>query len=169
MLSFGTACPKGGTGEKYNVLKVPRGKRYQVILPDSTRVWLNADSRCVSRWPSGEKERRVFLEGEAYFDVKKAKDCPFIVETDRIDVEVLGTRFDVKAYSDEETVYTTLLTGSVRIVADGVRDRNVELKPLSNIAWTGNPDSRRWKKSILRCMWPGWTGCLFFGISVWKM
>lgn len=129
VLSFGTACPKGGTGEKYNVLKVPRGKEYQVILPDSTRVWLNADSRLRFPLAFGEKERRVFLEGEAYFDVKKAKDCPFIVETDRIDVEVLGTRFDVKAYSDEETVYTTLLTGSVRIVADGLRDRNVELKP----------------------------------------
>lgn len=129
VLSFGAYRPAEDGEDKYNVLKVPRGKEYQVILPDSTRVWLNADSRLRFPLAFGEKERRVFLEGEAYFDVRKAKDRPFIVETDRIDVEVLGTRFDVKAYSDEETVYTTLLTGSVRIVADGLYDRDVELKP----------------------------------------
>lgn len=129
VLSFGAYRPVEDGGDKYNVLKVPRGKEYQVILPDSTRVWLNADSRLRFPLAFGEKERRVFLEGEAYFDVRKAKDWPFVVETDRIDVEVLGTRFDVKAYSDEETVYTTLLTGSVRIVPDGFCDRNVELKP----------------------------------------
>lgn len=129
VLSFGAYRPAEDGGDKYNVLKVPRGKEYQVILPDSTRVWLNADSRLRFPLAFGEKERRVFLEGEAYFDVRKAKDRPFIVETDRIDVEVLGTRFDVKAYSDEETVYTTLLTGAVRIVPEGLCDRNVELKP----------------------------------------
>lgn len=116
-------------GEKYNILKAPRGKKYKVILPDSTQVYLNAESRLCFPSVFGEKKRCVFLEGEAYFDVKKAENWPFIVETDRIDVKVTGTRFDIKAYKDDENVYATLLAGAVEIVPDELCEMKVALKP----------------------------------------
>lgn len=104
----------------YNTLLVPRGGEYHVVLEDGTRVWLNADSRL--RYPVvfSEKERRVFLEGEAYFEVKRNPVRPFYVESRGQVVKVLGTTFDVSAYPEEEAVYTTLYRGSVGI--EGGRD-----------------------------------------------
>ncbi len=113
----------------HTVLKIPRGKEYRVMLPDSSRVWLNTGSRL--RFPQvfATGERRVYLEGEAYFEVNKAGEWPFIVVADGIDVRVTGTRFDVKAYTDEKTVYATLISGAVEVVPGGMACRGVELKP----------------------------------------
>lgn len=95
-------------------ISTPRGGQYQVVLPDGSRVWLNADSRL--RFPpvfaSGKRE--VFLEGEGFFAVVH-NDQPFIVHTDGQRIGVLGTEFNVRAHPDEPTVQTTLLRGSVRI------------------------------------------------------
>ena len=101
----------------YNELMVPVGGESFVMLEDSSRVWLNADSRL--RYPSrfeGE-ERRVELEGEAYFEVRRG-ERPFVVETSRGDVRVLGTSFDVRAYGDE-AMTATLVTGRVRYEGEG--------------------------------------------------
>lgn len=102
---------------QYNILEVPRGGEYELILADGTHVWLNADSRL--RYPAhfGKKERRVYLEGEAYFQVAKDSACPFRVESVAQTVEVLGTEFNVSAYSDDEGVYTTLVEGRVAVTA----------------------------------------------------
>lgn len=130
-LSFKVNCPlkTGGESIIHYVLRVPRGKRYQVILPDGTQVCLNADSKLYFPPVFGENKRSVFLEGEAYFDVKKAKGQPFIAKTNRLDVKVTGTRFNIKAYRDEESIYTTLLTGEVQIIPDKLFEMKVELKP----------------------------------------
>ncbi len=99
----------------FNTISTPNGGQYQVILPDGTRVWLNAASSL--RYPtsfSGE-ERRVTLVGEGYFEVAKNEDLPFKVETDFQEVTVLGTHFNVKAYHDGAATKTTLLEGSVSI------------------------------------------------------
>ena len=103
--------------EGYNELRTPRGGQYRLTLPDGTRVWLNAASSIQFPTAFRGAERRVTVTGEAYFEVARDVTHPFIVNIDtRMQVEVLGTRFNVNAYADESSVNTTLLQGSVRIV-----------------------------------------------------
>ncbi len=98
-----------------NILSTPKGGQYQVKLPDGTMVWLNASSSL--KYPTffSGKERVVELTGEGYFEVAKNKDMPFKVKVKDMEVAVLGTHFNVMAYTDESTVNTTLLEGSVKI------------------------------------------------------
>jgi len=105
------------TGAKiFNTITTPRGGQYQIILPDGTHVWLNAASSL--KFPAAFKggRRLVELNGEAYFEVAKDKQKPFIVHTDNQEVEVLGTHFNVSSYANE-TTKTTLLEGSVKVLA----------------------------------------------------
>lgn len=109
----------------YNKISTPKGGQYQVILPDGSKVWLNAGSSL--RFPTAfiGNERQVELTGEAYFEVAKLtipspsggghKLVPFIVQTNDVNIEVLGTHFNVMAYANEKSVNTTLLEGSVRV------------------------------------------------------
>lgn len=98
----------------YNTLTTPRGGQFMVTLPDGSRVWLNAASSL--RYPTAfnDTNRTVELKGEAYFEVSHAK-APFRVKADRMQVEVLGTHFNVMAYPDEKTIRTTLLEGAVKL------------------------------------------------------
>lgn len=103
----------------------PRGGTYQVILPDGTHVWLNAESKLIFPAKFSRQERRVQLSGEAYFEVAKltgpaasatgSKNIPFLVLTKNQQVEVLGTHFNINGYADEGSVKTTLLEGSVKV------------------------------------------------------
>lgn len=99
----------------YNTLATPRGGQYQLVLPDGSRVWLNAASSI--RYPAvfAGKERKVEITGEAYFEVEKNPAMPFIVQANNMEVRVLGTHFNINAYSDEATTRTTLLQGSVAV------------------------------------------------------
>lgn len=110
----------------YNTLTVPRGTQYKLALPDGTMVWLNAASRL--RYPTAfvGKERIVELEGQGYFEIAQHANQPFKVKANGVEVQVLGTHFDVMAYSDEGSINTTLLEGAVNIVKDGQHQR---LKP----------------------------------------
>ena len=104
------------TNAYYNTLSTTNGQQYQVILPDHSKVWLNAASSI--KYPSsfaGLENRTVDLNGEAYFEVAKDKTHPFIVKTVRQEVKVLGTHFNVNAYNDDEDTKTTLLEGSVQL------------------------------------------------------
>lgn len=105
--------------EKINTLIIPRGGEYSLRLDDGTRVWLNA--RTTLKFPAafGRGERRVELTGEAYFEVSKDKSRPFIVATDRGDVRVYGTQFNVRAYPEEPQASTTLVSGSVGVDVSG--------------------------------------------------
>jgi len=103
------------TGVQYNTIATPRGGQYQVVLPDGTKVWLNAASSLKFPAAFTGKQRRVELTGEAYFEVAKNPSLPFIVHSAGSDVEVLGTSFNVNAYDDEETIRTTLLEGSINV------------------------------------------------------
>ncbi|WP_413997882.1 FecR family protein [Flavobacterium sp. W1B] len=100
----------------FNSISTPRGGEYQLVLPDGTKVWLNASSSI--RFPVAfvGKERNVTISGEAYFEVAKNKKMPFIVSAGKMNVEVLGTHFNVLAYQDEPVLKTTLLEGSVKII-----------------------------------------------------
>lgn len=106
-----------GNGKLYNTTSTPRGRQFHITLPDGTGVWLNAASSI--RYPIvfTEKERRVEVSGEAYFEVKKNQQQPFRVTVkNRIDVEVLGTEFNINAYENENEIAATLLSGSIRIL-----------------------------------------------------
>jgi transmembrane sensor len=100
----------------FNTITVPRGGQYEVTLSDGSRVWLNAASslRYPAVFPGSDRE--VELTGEAYFEVAKNSRAPFRVKAGSMQIQVLGTDFNVMAYSDEDQVRTTLINGSVRIV-----------------------------------------------------
>lgn len=105
-----------GDPNKLNTLTTAKGETYVVTLPDKSMVWMNAASSLTYSAGLNERgQRRVKLEGEAYFQVAKDKAHPFIVETRRQQIEVLGTHFNVNAYEDEENVTTTLLEGAVKV------------------------------------------------------
>jgi len=110
----------------YNTLITPRGGKYQVTLPDGTKVWLNAASSI--RFPAAFSggDRTVDITGEVYFEVARDTRKPFIVRAGQTQTRVLGTRFDVMAYEDEQIVRTTLLEGAVALRHHGP---DVVLKP----------------------------------------
>jgi hypothetical protein len=99
----------------YNTITTPRGGQYQVVLSDGTKVWLNAASSLKFPAIFTGNERNVELSGEAYFEVAKNKDKPFKVAVNNMNIEVLGTHFNVNAYNDENAIKTTLLEGSVKL------------------------------------------------------
>ena len=110
----------------YNKIETPVGGKYQVNLPDGSKVWLNSSSSL--RFPAlfNGNTREVELSGEAYFDVSKNKNKPFKVITKDQIVEVLGTQFNINSYSDEGSIKTTLIEGSVKII---YKDKVVLLSP----------------------------------------
>lgn len=117
---------------EYHLIKIPRGGGYSLVLADGSRVFLNAASQLKFPVVFAENERRVYLEGEAYFDVVQDKGKSFIVEAGGVEIQVLGTEFDVRAYSEEEEVLTTLVEGKVRIAVD---ETNVALLPSEQAVW----------------------------------
>lgn len=126
-----TVAGKSGLSDEisYNTLETPAGGQYQLILPDGTKIWLNAGSSL--KYPASFaslKERRVTLKGEAYFEVSHHKDLPFRVQTPKQTVEVLGTHFNVNAYTDEPDTKTTLLEGSVKVLPEN-KAQVMMLKP----------------------------------------
>lgn len=119
------------TAESYNTLHIPRGGLFRITLPDGTRVWLNSESTL--RYPVAftGTERKVDVTGEAYFEVERDADKPFLLSVNgQATVQVLGTRFNVNAYKDEEVLRTSLLDGSVRVViTDGTGSHAIVLEP----------------------------------------
>jgi transmembrane sensor len=107
---------RSNTPLEYNTIETPNGGRYEIVLPDGTHIWMNAASSL--KYPASFaslKERRVELQGEAYFQVAKDKQHPFIVRTPLQEVKVLGTHFNINSYVDEPETKTTLLEGSVNV------------------------------------------------------
>lgn len=108
-----------GTVE-YEEVYVPRGERMQLLFQDGSKVYLNAGSRL--RYPKkfGLFERKVFLEGEAWFEVTKNKRRPFIVDVAHLHIKVVGTTFDVKAYPEEDFLWVALETGCIELKSDSL-------------------------------------------------
>lgn len=111
----------------YNTLDVPRGGEYRLTLADGTKVWLNSQTKI--RFPVKFKgnERKVYLEGEAYFKVAHDKTKPFRVETKGQTIEVLGTCFNVSSYEESDKIYTTLEEGKVKVSSGG--KQSIKLNP----------------------------------------
>lgn len=96
-------------------LYIPAGQRAELTLPDNTKVWLNAHSRLVYPVNFQKEKREVVLDGEAYFDVTRNESSPFIVKTKEMDIKVLGTEFNVSAYSETPEFKIALLKGRVEL------------------------------------------------------
>ncbi len=94
---------------------VPFGKREMVVLPDSSKVWLNSGSMLVYPSQFMDNLREVYLSGEGYFEVKKQEECPFVVNMHHLEVKVLGTRFNISAYPEFDDIRTTLESGKVQL------------------------------------------------------
>lgn len=110
-----------------NELTIPKGRSYSVVLSDGTKVWLNALSKLSYPVTFSKRERRVVVDGEAFFEVSKDISRPFVVETSDYNIKVLGTKFNVNSYNNEDYVATTLVEGSVEI--PGVGAPSVKIVP----------------------------------------
>jgi ferric-dicitrate binding protein FerR (iron transport regulator) len=130
--------------ESMNKVIIPYGKKSMIVLSDGTKVWLNAGSQLVYPSMFLRKRREVVLVGEAYFEVAKNKDKPFIVRTSDLNVKVLGTKFDVSAYPEDKIIETILVEGSVSLEVGGKgavgHDREFLLSPNQKISL--NKESR---------------------------
>ena len=140
-----------------NILYVPSGQRAQLTLQDGTEVWLNAQS--TMKYPShfSKKNRKVEIIGEAFFDEAKDKKRPFIVTTQHINLEVLGTQFNVYRYLNAGYIKTDLVEGSVKVYQTDNVKNGIILKPNEQVLIKGNhmtigntdnPDHLLWKNGI---------------------
>lgn len=109
--------------ERFNTLYVPRGCEFALTLSDGTRIRINSDSKLKYPVSFSNRNRHVYLEGEAYFEVAADSCRPFIVKTSKMNIEVTGTAFNVMAYASESLVRTTLVKGHVNIYEEGKRER----------------------------------------------
>ena len=123
VLEYTDATNANKTEAKTNILRVPRGAEYQLVLADGTKVWLNSDTELTYTVPFVGNERRVSLKGEAYFEVSPNKELPFIVATVNQEVQVLGTSFNVSSYSEEASEVTTLVEGKVLVSSDSNKEK----------------------------------------------
>jgi transmembrane sensor len=128
------ASPAAGTSAMLNgmsggEIRTGNGSRTHLLLPDSTHVWLNAGSQIRYDKMHGAKRREVYLTGEAFFDVARNAEKPFIIHTARIDIRVLGTSFNVKSYLTDKTTETTLVQGSIEVSVKNRSSEKIILKP----------------------------------------
>lgn len=120
----------------HNEVKVGHGSKSKIQLPDGTQVWLNSGSKLTYEGSFKGGLREVALDGEAYFDVTRDPEHPFIVHTSSIDIKVLGTAFNVKAYDVDQTIEATLIHGSIEVVDRFQPDApKVMLKPHEKIVF----------------------------------
>lgn len=119
-----------------NELVVPYGKKTTLVLSDGTKVWLNAGTKFAFPQKFIGKKRKVFLDGEAYFEVAKNKEQPFVVSSKNLNIEVLGTKFNVNSYSADKKNETVLLEGSIMIWNDNklIKDK-VKMSPNQKVTY----------------------------------
>ncbi len=113
---------------EYTVVISPKGQRTQIILPDSSKVWLNSNTTI--KYPStfNQKDRSIYIDGEAYFDVTHNESKPFIVNTSLFNIKVYGTTFNVSAYKEDKIIETTLVKGKISI--SGIRIKGEKAKEI---------------------------------------
>ncbi|MDR0544233.1 MAG: DUF4974 domain-containing protein [Odoribacteraceae bacterium] len=142
---------------KEHLLSVPRGGEYHLTLADGTLVWLNSDTRLRFLFPFTGTLREVHLEGEAYFEVHRDADRPFIVRTRVGEVSVLGTAFNISAYPENREMVTTLVAGSVEMAVAGSRAR---LAPSAQATWRAGWEAIE-VKTVEASRYTSWIGGVF--------
>lgn len=115
------------------------GSKSKLVLPDGSVVWLNAGSKLTYDKNFGNGNRSVTLNGEAFFDVVKMPDLPFVIQTKAIQIKVLGTAFNVRSYEDEPTTQTSLIRGKVQITINKRPDEVFFLKPNQKLVVANEP------------------------------
>lgn len=128
---------------QFTQITAPKGARTNLKLADGTSVWLNAGSVLKYDNSFNKKDRVVYLDGEAFFDVSKNKEKPFYVKTSDLSMRVVGTSFNVKSYSEEGTIQTTLVTGSIVIEKnneEGKATKTIVLKPNQRVTFIKKHD-----------------------------
>lgn len=139
---------------EYASITAPNGQISNLTLFDGTNIWLNAGSTLKYQQNFNTDKREVFLEGEAYFDVTKNKERPFVVNAGNSQIKVLGTVFNVKAYLDEPKVETVLVEGKVEFSAQG---KTVLLKPGEHVLFSENT-KRITKTAVNTHEYTSWKG-----------
>lgn len=135
------SLPGGASPGKMMEISAGKGVRKKLTLPDGTQVWLNSNSKLVYDSEMNEKDTRsVKLYGEAYFDVTKNKERPFIIGTDKFSIKVLGTAFNVKAYPNEKKAEATLIHGMIELSLTGKQEQKIILKPNEKFALSESSD-----------------------------
>lgn len=130
--------------KQFTEIEAPIGSKSNILLPDGTKVWLNAGSKLTYEGGFNKSSRNITLDGEAYFDVEKNKELPFIVETSHLDLKVLGTSFNVRSYDDDNKVSTTLVEGKITIELKGKETKeSVTLKPNQSLVFYKNERDRK--------------------------
>lgn len=141
----------------FNEIYVPYGQTFNLTLSDGTKVWLNAGTRL--RFPqhlkNSTQNRIVYLDGEAFFDVTKDAKRPFIVNAENLDIEVLGTQFNVSAYKSDGQIATTLVEGAVNVYEDSNPDTKVLLNPSYQAAFVKEKGTLTKEKVDTR-IYTGW-------------
>lgn len=127
-----------GTDSMMNTLYVPAGQRAQITLQDGTKVWLNAQSTFTYPARFSSKQRNVSLMGEAYFDVAENKNQPFVVTTQQLTMEVLGTEFNVYSYPESGYTRTSLVEGALKVSETGKNGRPVLLSADQQVTYCEN-------------------------------
>lgn len=141
LLFFLPGKEQGGKLPSQNVVSTRFGSKSKVQLPDGTVVHLNSGSLLTYDQAFNGKIREVRLSGEAFFDVAHNKDRPFIIHTDAVDIKVLGTAFNVRAYPDEQTTETALIRGSVEVMLLHNPDKKIVLKPSEKLVVQNKQDT----------------------------
>jgi len=122
-------------------VEVPEGAKSKVTFPDGSVVWLNAGSKIEYDSDFSKASRNVKFEGEGYFEIKKNKTLPFIVNTEKLAVKVLGTKFNLKSYKEDKSVKVALKEGSVKIEKFQNGNRSVLLKPNQQFTYSKHDNS----------------------------
>ena len=117
------------------------GSRTDIVLPDGTKVWLNAGSKLTYDKTFNESLRNVNLTGEAYFDVVHNAEKPFVIHTTVMDIKVLGTEFNVKSYPDENTTEASLIRGSIEVTLKDKRAEKIVMKPNEKLVVSNEPNN----------------------------
>lgn len=112
---------------QWNKLIVPRGKRSFILLPDKSKIWINSGSTLEFPTTFAKDKRQIRVDGEIYIEVEKDANSPFYVSLNTFEVKVLGTRFNISAYSDDPLQYVVLVEGSVNVTSD--KGKSYPLKP----------------------------------------
>lgn len=146
------------TTEALQTIHVPAGQRAEILLADGTKVWLNSLSTLTFPGNFNGNTRNVKLNGEGYFAVTKNAKQPFIVETNKCNVKVLGTEFNVMAYATDSIWETALLEGVVEILTPGTTTKGMRLEPNTMASLKGNklikkrikePDHFLWREGLI--------------------
>ena len=148
------------TDQEMNMISVPTGQRVNIQLSDGTNVWLNSGSKMEypAAFTKRKGKREVTLNGEGYFEVAKDTKRPFVVQTGKYDIEVLGTKFNVDAYNKASSFSTALMEGSIQISDKAEPTKKIILHPLQKADYINgqlvvekiqNYDIYRWKEGLL--------------------